>query len=361
MKIKYIGNFTDGTGWAKASTYNALALHHAGYDVYCSENKYNTLSNTLEPEITGLLEKASDSYDVIIQHVLPVDYKYYGGVKNIGFVVLENTHFTNVPWLKNIKMMDEILVPDKGTQRCLKFHNIESRIFPHTFNFEKVRNTPNSASISELANTFNFMFIGDFCHRKNIEALLRAFHTEFDYIEPVNLYIKTYGRPFPEVQNYCNEVRAKIKKQSLYKKEIIVCDYIQEEAMLSIAKQCHAFVMPSRGEAWCYPAMEAMALGITPIYTSGIGIGEYALPNFSGLEVESHETSCFGAVDAIPDIYTCEDKWLEIDVLDLQDKMRLLYNTFLQDKESYAQISKNCTDSVRKFNYSNCELIKDLI
>jgi glycosyltransferase involved in cell wall biosynthesis len=361
MKIKYVGNFTDGTGWAKASTYNALALHHAGYDVYCSEHKYNDLNHVLEPEITELLEKKSDSYDAIVQHVLPMDYKYYGGVKNIGFVVLENTHFTNVSWLSNIKMMDEMLVPNKASQKCLEIHGIKSRIFPHTFNFDKVHNTGTAASISELANTFNFVFIGDFCHRKNIEALLRAFHTEFDYIEPVNLYIKTWGKPFQEFESFCNDVKAKMKKQALYKKEVIVCDYLPEEVMLSTLKQCHAFVMPSRGEAWCYPAMEAMALGIPPIYTAGIGVEEYAKPDFSGLEVKSHETSCFGAVDTMSDLYTCEDRWLEIDVLDLQYRMRLLYNTYVQARESYQAISNNCIEDVSKFNYSNCELIKDVI
>ncbi len=43
--------------------------------------------------------------------------------------------------------------------------------------------------IDNLLNTFNFGFIGEFTERKNIQALARAFHSEFDYDEPVNLYV----------------------------------------------------------------------------------------------------------------------------------------------------------------------------
>ncbi len=69
MKIKYIGNFNDGTGWAKAATYKAIALDYAGYDVYCEELKYNNVSVILEGKIAELLDKKSDAYDVVIHHV----------------------------------------------------------------------------------------------------------------------------------------------------------------------------------------------------------------------------------------------------------------------------------------------------
>jgi glycosyltransferase involved in cell wall biosynthesis len=361
MKIQYIGNFTDGTGWAKASTYNALALSNAGYDIYCTEIKYNNMSNMLEPEIQTLLEKQSDFFDVVIQHVLPRDYRYFGGVKNVGFTVLETNTLSNVPWIKNMRMMDEMLVPNRGSQKALESMGISSKILPHTFNFDSIANLEIAASVDQLKNTFNFVFVGEFVKRKNLEALIRAFHNEFDFIEPVNLYIKTWGTDIQNVNNFCQEIKNRLKKCSKYKTEVVICDYIPENIVLSTMKQCHFFVMPSYGEAWCYPAMESMALGVPVIYTKGIGIEDYAVDGVSGAGVESRLEFCYGATDTIPDLYTSQDTWNEISVVDLQQKMRMAFNTYFQAKDVYDQLSKNSIEVASKYNYKNCEFVKGIL
>jgi glycosyltransferase involved in cell wall biosynthesis len=361
MKIKYIGNFTDGTGWAKASTYNALALHYAGHDVSCFELKYNQMNNLIEPELQELLDKNPDSYDILIQHILPDNYKLNGGVENIGFTVLENVEFSNMSWIKNMQMMDKMLVPNVGTQRALEKYSISSKLFPHTFNYEKIVHSPRQANIAELNKTFNFVFVGEFTKRKNLEALIRAFHTEFDENEFVNLYIKTWGVSLDAVTNFSNSIKNKLKKCNTYKKEIIICDYIPEEVLWSTMNQCHAFVMPSYGEAWCYPAMEAMALGIPVIYTDGIGIDEFNIDNSCGFKVKSSEVPCYDSMDALPDLYTSKDTWLEINVLDLQQKMRELYNIFFQDTDRYKQLSSYCSYTASTFDYKNNKIIKDVL
>ena len=361
MKIKYIGNFNDGTGWAKASTYNALALSHAGYDIYCQEFKYNDMNNILEPEIQDLMDKKSDSFDVVIQHILPKDYRYFGGIKNIGFTVLETNTLSNLPWIKNMRMMDEMLVPNKASQKALELLGIKSKILPHTFNFDAVSGTTTAASVEQLKNSFNFVFVGEFVKRKNLEALLRAFHNEFNINEPVNLYIKTWGTTLQAVTNLCHEVKNKLKKSAKYKTEIIICDYLPENVVLSTMKQCHFFVMPSYGEAWCYPAIEAMALGLPVVHTRGIGIDDYTEDTITGISVESRVEPCYGALDTIADLYTSRDTWNEISVADLQTKMRMAYNTYYHTKDQYDAISKNAIEAASKYNYKNCEFVKGIL
>ena len=157
------------------------------------------------------MEKKSDTYDAVIQHVLPINYKYFGGMKNIGFVALENVKFTNKVWLANLKMMDDVFVPNVASQAVLSDNGISSKIFPHSFNFNKIKSYERNANIVELSNSFNFTFVGEHCHRKNLEALLIAFHNEFNYIEPVNLYIKTSGKSLQEMTNFCEQVKNKLK------------------------------------------------------------------------------------------------------------------------------------------------------
>jgi glycosyltransferase involved in cell wall biosynthesis len=359
MKIQYISNFGDNTGWAKSATYNALALHLAGHDVACHQMTYNNQSIYFEDDIKQLIEKKFDNPDYILHHYLPKDYKYIGGAINVAVIELDTLNLANTVWIKNIKMMDLVFVPNIASKECLVRSGIDSdkiRIFNNTFNYDKIINTKISVNIPEMNNKFNFAFMGNISQKKNLESLLIAFHKEFDAIEPVNLYIKTSGN-IKHAVDFCENVKQKMKRYKPFKREIIISEYLPEEALLAILKQCHAFVMPSHGEAWCYPAIEAMALGIPTIYTKGIGISDY---DTCGYEVESFASPCYAAYDTFEDLYTSEENWLNISISDLQDKMRNLYELYQNDNQSYKDLSEKCTNSVNKFNFTNNNIVKDL-
>lgn len=305
MKIKYIGNFTDGTGWAKASTYNALSLDAAGFDVYCAELKYNNENVVHEERILDLLSKQSDTCDITIQHVLPTEYKRYPNTKNVGFFVKETLTLTNALWLKKLGMMDLILTPKE---------------WGHTFNYDKVISSNADIDIPDLRNTFNFCFCGEFVKRKNLELLIAAFHSEFEYIEPVNLYIKT-GGDLQNVLSFCEGVRQRTRKLGRYKKELIITDRLPDDMLWTTMRKCHAFVMPSYGEAWCYPMMEAAALGLRPIYTGGTDMDIY-LRTDGSLPIAASPVQCYGAIDGVEGLYTSNDLWMEPNLQSLRQQLR---------------------------------------
>jgi len=351
MKIKYIGNFNDGTGWAKAATYKALALAHAGYDVYCEEFKYNNVSIVLEDKITQLLEKKSDKYDIVIQHILPSEYKYYPGVKNIGVFEFDTLTLSNEFWLKKLEMMDEIFVPTSLCKEQLISYWLKVRIkvFPHLFNYEKISNLTKAAEILELSGSFNSVFVGEFSKQKNLEGLLRAFHAEFNYIEPVNIYIKT-EKELKIVEDFCDAVKQRLRKNSKYKKEVIVSSYMPDQILWSTLMQCHCFVMPSYGDAWCYPAMEASAMGIPVIYTAGTGLEEYC---DSATRVNSIEEHCYGALDSVEGLYSCDDLWLEPSIKHMQYIMRSVYSTFMQNRDIYMSYREKQSEHMKYYDYKN--------
>ena len=361
MKIQYIGNFSDGTGWAKASTYNALVLSKAGYDIYCKEIRYNDRNITIEDEINNLLSKTSDDFDVIIHHVLPKDYQYVGGAKNIGFVELETLNLSDKIWLKNLSMMDEILVPNEASKKCLINSGCTKpiKIFNHSFNYNRVVNSNSPAFVQELNNNFNFIFVGEFSKRKNPEALVRAFQNEFSYIEPVNLILKT-NTPVDNINQFTQNIKQNMKNSQRYKKELIISDYLSEDVLWAIMKQCHAFMMPSYGEAWCYPAMEAMALGLPIIYTEGIGIEHYANtnPNYA---VKSKVVPCYGAVDTFDTLYTSKDLWYEIDIIDLQIKMRNIYDMHKNNNLQYSMLSKQNINNAKRYDFNNTAIARGMV
>lgn len=363
MKIKYIGNFNDGAGWAKAATYNALALNAAGHDVYCQEVKHGTQEIVINNKILDLINKKTDSYDMIINHILPKDYEYIGGVKNIGYVELETLTLSNTLWLKNLDLMDEIYVSNQISKNCLinSYINPDKiKIFNHAFDYEKVVNNDSKIFIEELKNTFNFVFVGEFSKRKNLEVLLRAFHSEFHFSESVNLYLKT-NIDISIINKFKESIYDRLKLRNKYKQEIIISEFLTEENLWSTVKQCHAFVMPSYGESWCYPAMEAMAMGIPTIYTDGIGISDYA-PKEANFAVKSTIQPCYGATDAhFSDIYTSNDKWLEADTLDLQKNMRYVFELYKNNIEEYQNISNMNKQQMSRYDFNNTDIVRNVI
>lgn len=350
MKVLYIGNYNDGTGWGNAAKNNILAMQKVGIDVIPRCITYNNTSDPHEEDnIIKILEnKPCINPDVCIQHVLPHLYYYNSNVKNIGYLAVESFDFKDSMWHKHCNLMDEIWVPSTSCKdACIRSGIVKPiKIIPHCLNIEQYINFNNSDAkqIQELKYTFNFVFIGEFIERKNIEALIRAFHKEFHYSEPVNLFIKTSKKSLPEIQEYCNNIKRGLKLRKLYKQEIIVTGFLGFDDYISILKQCDCFVMPSRGEGFCIPALEAMLLGIPIIYTSNIGMNDFCI----GAEVESKMVPCYGGVSSLENLYTANTYWMDIDIEKLGKEMRLMFLNSSTDK--YQQMSQDCINLSKSYS-----------
>lgn len=315
-KIKYISNFSDGTGWAKAGTYNALALSTV-YDVTCEEKKYNKASFPLEESLAELFNKSGPS-DYTVHHVLPTDYIRLPNTVNVGCLEVEAT-ISNKQWLKNINLMDFMIVPDHDSVELLEMSGVKNvKVLPHSFNYDRIVQYADSAKIEGIDGSFNFLFVGEFSVRKNIETLLRAFYTEFDNKESVNLIIKTSGDG-NAINQFCESVKQQCRKNSKCRTPIIISGRLSEQDLISITRQCHAFVTASHGEAWCYPALESLACGLDVVYPYYSGIHSYAPHSYF---VRSSRSHCYGATDAVEGLYTCQDLWTDVDLHELMRTMR---------------------------------------
>jgi len=324
MKVLYIGHYRDGTGWANAAINNILAMDKAGIEIVPRAITYEQKDSEYPDRIKELEANSSYGSDICIQHTLPHLYSYDSSYKkNIGFLATETTSFKDTGWQKYCNLMDEIWVPSIATKASCRLSGVNKpiEIVPHSLDISSYINHEQKNKIQELENSFNFVFIGEFIERKNIKALVQAFHSEFETIEPVNLFIKTSRQDLKAVQEYCNNIKRGLKIRKSYKNEIIISGKLDKHDYISVLKQCHSFVMPSRGEGFCIPALEAMSVGIPVIHTSNTGLGDYAY----GTPVASRPVPCFGAVDTIPYLDNANSSWYEIDVEQLKFAMRSAY------------------------------------
>lgn len=333
-KVLYIGNYLDGTGWGNMAAENILAMEEAGIDVVPRRITY---SRDIIPnqKLQALESKSLKGCEICIQHCLPSDYYKSKDMKCIGLLHYETEDLTSSFWPYHTKQMDEIWL----SQACkTKIANsLNKNVFSYVPSIDietikKIRNRP-TVSIKELREGYNFCFFGEFIYRKNVQALLKAFHLEFDKYENVNLFVKLSGKTNPEEtlnrfyslnNQICKDMNiARPKQIHALAGNMAYSEYI------SMLNQCHCMVIPSYGEDPCIPAMEAISMGLSLIRTEGAGICEDIEDcENSGIEsVSSHCVPCEKNDYSIDNLYSGKSQWREININSLRNKMRKMYET----------------------------------
>jgi len=356
MKVLFIGVYRDGTGWSHAAIDYILALDRVGVDIVCRSVKLNNYKGELPERLLELESKDSSNCDIVIQNVLPHHMDYSGNFKkNIALFCCETSHFNNCIWPDKLNTMDEIWVSNQYMVESVKnsYVNKPVRVVGHPLDTSKLEQSYDL--MIDKKNHFIFYFIGELIRRKNLAALIKAFHLEFAPEEPVSLLIKTniHGVDSKEltkqVQEFCNQIKNGLKLYSHidnYKKEDVISGYMTEEQMMQLHSSCDCFVIPSYGEAWCIPAIEAMGMGKTPIVTANTGMTEF-VSNETGWVVPSRREPVFGVNDSFEDMYVGNEDWYSIDVWELREAMRECY----QNDELRQQKSERGMKKVYDFSY----------
>lgn len=363
MKVLYINNYYDGTGWAKQGIDSILALDAVGVDVVPRAIKLNGITTQIPERIKELESKSDKNPDVVIQNVLPDFARYYGCIKkNIIYYQTETGSFKN-GWSHEINMMDEAWVFCKYGLEAAKLSGVQVpvKIVPMPIDLNKFNteypNSPLNIRHEIGDDAFVFYTISEFTTRKNIETLLRAYHSEFAVEEPVHLLIKTTDAGYgPNIQSHIFNTIDKVKRDlriykdsSKYKKELIICGHISPEELYALHKTCNAFVTASRGEGWCMPCFDAMGFGKIIVAPRHSAFVEYLNDKNSYL-VDAYEDYCYGATDTIPGLYSANDTWFEIPVKNLRKAMR---NAYEQRKGSGQKKAEQAKIDVQKFSYKN--------
>jgi len=329
MKVLYIGNYNDGSGWGNAAKANIEALEMTEGVEVCPRS---ITFNGSYGDSKGCNEFSVP--DVCIQHTLPHLYSYDSRYKNIGVFYFE-ANSVPIEWIAQLNMMDELWVATQKNANDAALSGVTTpiKVVPIPLDSDKILYLSGmGGKIDRMVDRFNFGFVGEFVERKNLKALLRAFHAEFDPSEPVNLFVKTSGISIEDLRSYSNQIKAGLKVRSNYIEEIFVSGMMEEKDYYSVLSQCSCLVVPSRAEGWCIPAWEAMALNIPVISAEGTQLipHENELMKF----VPSREEPCFGALDTMPFLQTADQTWNEIDVTELRKAMRERYENPLPKSDS---------------------------
>lgn len=352
MKVLFISNHRNQSGWSEQARNSILAMDAAGLEVV--PRAIDILGNQAElpQRIIELEQNSSKNPDMIFQNVLPAMAEYHAGAKNVLFFVSETNNFKATGWDLRANLFDLIIqCCDYNKQTCIK-SGVKPKIavIPQAIDLEKSnRDYPIHEVKKVFPDEFLFYTIGEISQRKNLPDLIRAFHLEFRPSENVQLLIKTTpqglgGNPMQTLQNRVNDIKMGLKLYrniESYKREILMVGQTSEQEIYSIHRTGDCYISSSHCEAFNIPCAVAMSMNKTVCVPNYAGFQMYCNDKNSFL-IDGHEDFIHSATDTLPDLYIGRDeKWFYPSIEDMRIKMRLIYQNNTVRKAKIAQAQKD--------------------
>jgi glycosyltransferase involved in cell wall biosynthesis len=340
MNILYVGNFHDGTGYARACCETAVALDAAGANVICRPITFNGGRNPCPVRISQLEDKPlPNRIDVVVQHTLPsaMAYDVRCGL-NVASFYYEASHFLSSGWALRLNEMDLILTtPGISAESCAN-SSVRTQVVPLPLPSDPSRyclsyRSPSWLSPYHEEQKFIFYTISENVRRKNLGGLIKAFLIAFRATDPVILVVKTSGDG-KKVYAMIHEL-AQGLKLCRHAEIVVVTERLSDDDLMGLHDNANCFVQASCGEAWSYPAFDAMAMGNTPIVPDTETYRSY-ISDEAGYLVPTYLEPCSGGADEPADLYRADELWQVPSTKGLVEAMQRAYQ---EDAQSDAKAS----------------------
>lgn len=360
-KVLFIGPYRQKDGWGRASRDYIKALAtKTNIDLYTRPIYLapgNIEKEFDDQKILEYEQKHSDSYDCVIQKVLPEYFHYDSRFGyNIGLFTLEINDFTGTNLVRNANRMDELWVPSSiEKQNLIKSGVIKPiRVISQPIDTSSFEQTYSANFNPIIKDYFKFYTICENNHRKNLEDLILSFNMAFNINDPVVLIIKTSGDQ-NQLDNFSESIKRKLHLGKPFKKELWVTHQMSNEEILAFHSGCDCFVMSSYGESFCRPAAEALCLGKNPIINKNTGTKDF-INDDNGFLVKSHKVPVI--LDNHPianntDYYNANQFWYKIDIYDMIQKMQNAYSMYKKNNKEWQEKSKIGISAREQFSYTN--------
>lgn len=297
------------------------------------------LSNQLRDSLPVWVNEDSNfKADFVFQQCLPEYFESYPLTAGMGFT--ETAHLEETGWIDKFNRMDKVVVATEQERINLLNSGVTQPIYVINMPMELRGGVESDSLRRYIGSRYCFYFVGEYVERKNIESLIMAYWREFKKEDGVVLLIKTgFGNFSPaQVKEYAErnlinlQNRMRLYRYDYYYPEVIfMTEKLSDEEMANLHATADCFVCPSRGESTCRPLIEAAFNNRKILCTGGISANDDRLDITS---VESREVPANAAQPPLPYLYTGWETWREIDVIDLQMKMRASVGTHSTNKEN---------------------------
>lgn len=319
MTIRYCG-YTGYSGYGYAARNYIAAILRAGYSVHLEPlDIFPEKNQALYPYNQVTVGGKFDPNSLSILHAIPEQHRRLRKTTKTLAIAAYETWDPPAHWFAILNECDGIIVPSKFNLEIFKELKKPLYYVPHCIDLEQY--TPDVAPLYKY-DKFTFLFLGTWRHRKGYRELIEAWNFS---PKEAQLIIKT-DKP-SDAQNY---IRTASKSSSIF----VATQRYTDQEMPGFIKSAHCLVIPSLGEAFCYPSLQSMALGVPVLVTNHSGFQEYATPDTATLLEPEGVIEC-KTMDGIPQF--SNKKWINISSSQIAEKLQYVFSHPKETKEKSFQ------------------------
>jgi glycosyltransferase involved in cell wall biosynthesis len=272
----------DPSGYADEARHFVLALEDTGHYITSQpiqwSNRPLILPSKEEMRFQNMIRRAALSESVFVSHIFaPSFIRRSDACLNIGRSMFETDRLPD-GWSDACNQMDMVWVPDEFNRQTFLRSGVKDnklRIVPGAIDVTPF-DPEGTSLLMEGARGFRFLSVFDWSLRKGWDILLKSYVLEFSPEDDVTLIIKTHsslGYSTKQIVELAADYIARIlQRDPNHIPDIVFHDAnIPGHQMPDLYRSANCFVLPTRGEGWGRPFMEAMATGLPTIGTNWSG------------------------------------------------------------------------------------------
>lgn len=345
------------SGYAEECWNAALALEEAGIPLQIVPVGQQNDNRKLIPEASAKRLKALERESIDLPHSIIYQAVPAHGLelRLHGRTSVARTMFEtdSVPpiFRDRCNAMDEVWVPSRFNMGTFASGGVERsklRLVPGGIDAKTFHPGEEPLKITQKRG-FNFLSVFEWWPRKNYWALLGAYLNEFTAQDDVALILKVYQLSSTSA-DIPSEIAWMIEREHGLPLEkaptiVVLNGFMTQEAMVRLYATADCFVLPTRGEGYGRPFLEAMACGVPVIATDWGGQSDF-LNDSNSYRIPST------LVDVPPDTelsLIAGQRWAEPDPDRLRSLMRHVYE---HPEEAQRNAEQARSDVLRDYDWS---------
>ncbi len=283
--IRWAGPLLDASGYATEGRALVRGLVGAGAGVSFGLSAPAGGMVLGRAEIERLADLATthlDRIDASVQHGAASGFDPYApGRVRVGRTMFE-TAAPPPAWMARLGQMDLLWVPSTHNRDALIDAGVDPErvaVVPSPIELARLDPDTPPRPMADVHGTV-VLAVFEWSRRKGWDVLLDAWCRAFSADDDVTLVIKATpggrARTLEEVSAQAAEHLVGLGHDPARIPDLVLlADTLGEREMAGLYAACHALVLPSRGEGWGRPAVEAMAMGRPAIATAWSGPVDY--------------------------------------------------------------------------------------
>ena len=261
------------TGYSETATLLFRSLLEEGVEVHylCLHDDYVYESPSYELIVNHYRKCEPEAEPIWVTYSIVPMFWSNGGKYKVGYSMIETDRICE-RWVRSCNRMDEIWVPTFKNKEAFVASGVQVPVRVVPLGIDAHHFKPNfTPAIYHGDHKFRFFCSAFWQLRKRWDLLITAFGEEFGDEKEVGLICKCISeQPMEEI---ADQIHSWVGHRLDDQLAIVEGAYPWWE-YVSIMRTCQAFVLPTSGEGWGCPPVQALACGLPVIVTDCMGPGE---------------------------------------------------------------------------------------